>query len=747
MQKRNLITFMFVVMIFSTMTIIKTSTILAASDDFRAVSAGAQHNLAIKEDGSLWTWGDNHYGQLGDGTKTGNTIPTKILSDVESVAAGSYHSLAVTSDGTLWAWGENKKGQVGDGTITTGSMFVYNDNNKLTPVVIMDNVHAIAAGAANSFAIKNDKSLWAWGNGNPIPIRIMEDVAYISAGSSHNLAIKTDSSLWAWGSNQNGELGDGTTQSSSEPIKIMDNIKSIAAGDHFSLAVKTDGSLWAWGYRFKGQLGDGKLIFWSVGDPAVEAGDKYSVVPIKIMDDVVSISAGATHSLAIKSDGSLWAWGSNKEGEIGAGTSITAQNYDDQYKPTPIKVMDDVAVASAGKSHSLAIKTDGSLWAWGRNIRGLLGDGTSENRNEPTLIAFKADSQVESYADLQAATAVRITLDGRTVISDQSPIIENGRTLVPIRVIAESLGADVDWDQNSKTVTLVRADKTVKLAIGSNVAQINGKSTNLDVAPIVVNDRTLLPLRFVTEAFSQNVEWDEKQRIVRISEDMSFSRDSNLEKWLLGVGAIIAQANSEMGMEPYVIGMMSRTPEHIQSIRKTLSSSWGTTDRNSLLDTIDSIANYGHSYNFDYDSALFKSLTSTERNEILKNAQGMDKYMWEYIMSLDKKWGEKSIRAWDWFRVGHLCRWGYLAGYITLEEAYILFEPTAKNLRATFSSWEEANDNYLDGYAYWGRININEEKNDYAKRKKIYENLQINEKNDSRGLLFDPTVWNEPVKL
>ena len=364
-------------------------------------------------------------------------------------------------------------------------------------------------------------------------------------------------------------------------------------------------------------------------------------------------------------------------------------------------------------------------------------------------IAIGADSQenpTESQAIEPPADIIRVTLDGKTISFDQPPIIENGRTLVPIRAVAESMGTDVDWDQAAKTVTLIRAGTTVKLIINSNIAQVNGENMTLDVAPTIINDRTLLPLRFIAETFSQNVEWNEQQRIVTITEDMSFAENSNLDKWLLGVGAIIAQANSGGGMDPYQIGMLMRTQKNVTTQRNLLKSSWGVENREDLLDAINSIANYGHSYDFDFDAALFKSLTSAEQKEVLKNAEGMDKYMWEFVMTLDKKWGEKSIRAWDWFRVGHLCRWGYISGYLTLEEAYKLFEPTAIKLRTTFSSWDEANDNYLDGYAYWGRIDVSKETNDYSRRIKIYENLKSKEKTDVRGLLFDPIVWTEPVK-
>jgi len=354
-----------------------------------------------------------------------------------------------------------------------------------------------------------------------------------------------------------------------------------------------------------------------------------------------------------------------------------------------------------------------------------------------------ADKQsVHAAAD----DVIRITIDGKQVTLDQAPVIQSGRTLIPIRPVAEAIGANVEWNQPTSTATLVLAGVTVKLTIGSATAQVNGENKTFDAAPIILNGRTLLPVRFVAETFSQDVKWDAQNRMVIITEDMTFAKNSNLKEWLLGAGAIIAKVNERGGADPYLIGMFERTSRGVSAARGILRNSWNTSNREDLFDTIYGIANFGHSYNFDFDVEMFKSLSSAEQKQILRTATGVDAYMWPYVMALDKKWGEKSIRAWDWFRVGHLCRWGYAAGYITLEEAYEIFEPIAKELRATFKSWDEASENYLDGYAYWGRIDVSQTPNDFSRRTQMYDDLKAQENADARGLLFDPKVWSEPVK-
>jgi len=332
------------------------------------VEAGWDNSFSIKTDGSLWAWGYNGYGQLGDGTTVDKLTPVKVMDNVVSVSAGIWHTLAIKTDGSLWAWGANWYGQLGDGTIT----------RKSTPVKVMDNVKSVSAGSQHTLAIKIDGSLWAWGynkygqlgNGTytywETPIKVMDNVVSISAGGNHTLAIKTDDSLWAWGDNIYGQLGigDGTIFDKNTPSKVMDNVASVSAGTNHTLAIKTDGSLWAWGESSCGQLGIGTNT------------NKWA--PVKVMENVVSVSAGGHHTLAIKNDGSLWVWGNNWYGQLGDGT-VT-------IKFKPIKIMDNVVSISAGSYHTLAIKNDGSLLAWGYNGDGQLGDGTTVDKWTPIKV-------------------------------------------------------------------------------------------------------------------------------------------------------------------------------------------------------------------------------------------------------------------------------------------------------------------------------------------------------------------------
>ena len=175
------------------------------------LSLGGGHTAVVKSDKSLWTWGSNDYGQLGDGTTEDHLYPIKTLNDVQAVSLGTYHSAVIKTDGSLWMWGVNYDGQLGDGTID------YQLN----------------------------------------PIKILDDVQSVSLGAWHSAAIKTDGSLWMWGSNSDGQLGDGTNESRFTPTKIMDDVQAVSLGPYYSAAIKTDGSLWMWGENYYGQLGIG----------------------------------------------------------------------------------------------------------------------------------------------------------------------------------------------------------------------------------------------------------------------------------------------------------------------------------------------------------------------------------------------------------------------------------------------------------------------------------------------------------
>ena len=339
----------------------------------QTIACGGDSSAAIKEDGTLWTWGYNRYGQLGCGLD-GSVYyqvenPTQIMDNAKSVSLGNMHSAAIREDGTLWVWGLNDHGQVGDGS---------SEQEINAPVKVLDDVAFVSLGGSHSSAITKDGSLWTWGlndrgqlgdgttEDRGTPVKVMDGVASVSLGASHSAAVKQDGSLWIWGDNSHGQLGDETAENRITPVKVMDGVVSVSLGSSYSAAIRSDGSLWAWGLNDDGQVGDGTT--------------ENRITPVKVMDGVESVSLGATHSAAVAKDGSLWTWGFNGgSGKLGDGTT--------EDRSTPVKVMDGVASVSLGRWHSAAVKSDGSLWTWGSGEYGQLGryyGGAGSYRRTPT---------------------------------------------------------------------------------------------------------------------------------------------------------------------------------------------------------------------------------------------------------------------------------------------------------------------------------------------------------------------------
>jgi alpha-tubulin suppressor-like RCC1 family protein len=356
--------------------------------DAAVVAAGGRHSLLAKTDGTVWGWGSNVDGQLGAGqvmvTSINVPIETSGLTTARGLSAGSGHSLSVAADGTVWAWGRNGAGQLGDDTTI----------DRLTPVRVtgLNDVkpdpRAIAAGLRHSLALRDDGTVWAWGDnsvgqlgdgtttnrGAPVQVSNLDGIIAVAAGGSHSLALRNDGTVWAWGSDSDGQLGDGTpTGYSTLPIQVtggMANIVAIAGGLAHSLAVKSDGTVWAWGLNTVGQLGDGTTM--DHATPVQVAGG---------LTDARDVAAGTWHSLALLDNGTVWAWGGNGSGQVGDGTTM------DRARPVQVAGgLFGVARVAAGEKHSLAVKQDHSAWAWGDNVVGQLGDGTNTDRRQPVQV-------------------------------------------------------------------------------------------------------------------------------------------------------------------------------------------------------------------------------------------------------------------------------------------------------------------------------------------------------------------------
>jgi RHS repeat-associated protein len=357
-----------------------------------SLSGGAFFSLAAQSNGTAWAWGDDGYGQLGNGTALSTGCgclpsPSQVpgLTSVTQVAGGFAHSLALQSDGTVWSWGYNHWGQLGDGTTSsTGCSCVATP----APVSGLTQVTALGAGQIHSLAVRSDGTVWGWGDDGsdelgstpaptpgctcsdtPIPVVGLSGVTAVAGGDLFSLALKSDGTVWGWGWNRYGQLGTAWDGANSDenvgnPTQVprLTGVIAIAAGFGHSLALRSDGTVWAWGLNAYGQLGDGSTT------------DSDGPVEVSGLTGVTAIASGENHSLAMKSDGTVWAWGYNWFGELGDGTT-TANNAN----PLPVKVsgMSGATAVAAGESHSLALRYDGTVWGWGWNGAGQVGNGSA----------------------------------------------------------------------------------------------------------------------------------------------------------------------------------------------------------------------------------------------------------------------------------------------------------------------------------------------------------------------------------
>lgn len=345
------------------------------------ISGGGYHSLALKSDGIVWAWGRNNFGQLGNGKhhKENTPVQVKNLEDVTAIASGTWHSMALKSDGTVWTWGRNNYGQIGDGTF----------KNRKTPVQVKDltNIVAIAGGYLHSLALKSDGTVWAWGSnwsgqlGNeaivgasevPIQVNSLSNISAITCGGDHSLAIRSsDGTIWTWGNNYYGQLGNGSNTNSTAPALVngLSSVSKVSGGYIHSLALVSDGTVWTWGNNRYGQLGDGSTI-----------EERRTPVQVIDIDNITNISTKGWHSLALDSEGKVFSWGNNSNGQLGDGT------YSERNIPVNVEGLEDIVDIGSGWQHSLALKSDGTIWTWGDNRFGQLGDGTYKDRKIPAQV-------------------------------------------------------------------------------------------------------------------------------------------------------------------------------------------------------------------------------------------------------------------------------------------------------------------------------------------------------------------------
>ncbi len=360
------------------------SNCLLRLDDCRqvyGVAAGWNHTCAWSNDGGVWCWGDNPYGQLGDGSTTNRSRPVQVgITGVREVRAGLDHTCALKHDGTLWCWGDNAFGQLGDGT-TFG---------RLLPVQVsgLTDLNAFAVGARHTCAANQSGSVWCWGDnsagqlGNPgtapspDPLQVLQvnQVSIMAAGTSHTCAYRNADHIWCWGANHSGQLGNSTFISGWEPVEVYTSLsfaQIVSGHDHVCGLEEADSDMACWGANGSGQLGDGTTT------------NQNSPVPVSLPANQVKMALGGMMSCATNDVYTVRCWGANDLGQLGDGTTT------DRHLPVPVTGLPNVRDIAAGLAHACAVTTDHTrIFCWGYNEFGQLGDGTTTHSSTPVAVVL-----------------------------------------------------------------------------------------------------------------------------------------------------------------------------------------------------------------------------------------------------------------------------------------------------------------------------------------------------------------------
>ena len=430
----------------------RSSPVQIGTRSWTFISAGNSNSFAISSDGTIWGWGLNTTGEVGDNTVTTKSSPVQIGTETNwsKVSSGTSYTMAVKTNGTIWAWGANGNGQLGllrnrslpnyvtttqkfngisagyqsviarstDGTLWSwgdgvggaayGQLGLGDTIARSSPVQIGTlSWSMFSNGGFHASAIRNGE-LWIWGDNStgelglnlgstalrssPVQLGTLSNWSSIDNGYLYSLAVKTDGTLWGWGRNNQGELGLSDTISRSSPVQIgtLNNWSSVAAGYVSSHAIKTDGTLWGWGINTNGMLGDNTT---TNRTSPVQIGTRTWT---RIADKGGFVQ---THNMAIRSDGTLWVWGSNASGQLGLNLGSTAH----RSSPVQLGTETNWASATAGDDTAMAVRTDGTLWAWGLNSSGELGLGDAVNRSSPVQVGTLTSWASASMGDANSA--------------------------------------------------------------------------------------------------------------------------------------------------------------------------------------------------------------------------------------------------------------------------------------------------------------------------------------------------------
>ena len=353
----------------------------------------------------ILAWGNNGSGRLGDGTTTSRSSPVSVIggfTDWIQVSAGNEHSLGLRSNGTVWAWGDNASGRLGDGTIT----------HRSSPVPVVGgftNWIQASAGWDHSLGLRANGTLWAWGDNasgrlgdgtsaaRSSPVSVIggfTDWIYAGVGAGFSIGLRANGTAWAWGAGGVGRLGSGSDTNTTSPVSVVGGFTDwiqLSTYRLHTVGVRANGDAWAWGFNGNGVLGDNTTT--NRNSPVSVVGG---------FTNWIQASAGWDHSLGLRANGTVWAWGAGANGKLGTNNTTN--------RSSPVAVVGGFTnwiSVDGGEEHSVGVRVDGTAWAWGLNTEGQLGDGTTTNRSSPVSVVGGFANWISASAGENFSLAIR----------------------------------------------------------------------------------------------------------------------------------------------------------------------------------------------------------------------------------------------------------------------------------------------------------------------------------------------------
>ena len=568
-------------MIISAVWLISNFSVNALAIRIVKVSNGSYHSFGLTSDGRIYAWGRNTSGELGIGTtlarsnvpiavKTAGTpMDGKVVKQVEG--GGHYegsHSIALASDGTVYTWGLNQYGQLGNNT-TTNSRSPIAVQAAGTPLAGKTIVQ-VAAGADHSLALDSDGALYAWGSnaygqlGNgtttnssvPVAVKIAgtplagKTIIQIVAGANHNMVLTSDGAVYTWGWNYHGQLGNNTKTNSNTIVAVQTigtplagkKIVKIAAGQGHSLALTDDGRVYTWGRNDTGQLGNNATT-----DAMLPVAVTVTGTPMN-NKTIIEIASGARHSLAIDSSGKVYAWGHNGSGQLGNNSTVNALTPVAVQAPADKNIIQVSGSGWLGASSS-ALASDGTVYSWGRGFDGQLGDGTNNDSYVPVITTINLVDTPSIPTHVMAKPG-----DTTATISWQAPIVSGGQNITGYVLQYQVIGAS-SWTTvnvvaaaTSHTTTGLTNDQTYRIRLAAKTTAGTGDFSNVVlVTPHAKPDITNVSPAIGLIAGGQNVTITGTNFVLKNKKIMQTVNGNGYSLALSADGTVYAWGRNEYG--------------------------------------------------------------------------------------------------------------------------------------------------------------------------------------------------------